>query len=637
MLKRITFICFVSLTLIITFSSCKTVEQKREEKRAQIRAAAKQKFEERKQRQEELYLTQGPSWEQFEKICKKFEVIGRPIPRSRFAMNIFYMLFAKTDLFADPKNEVSLDNRARFQHRLPYYDKLLNIVFWDAKQNKGRWTNWFACRMYGIIASNAVRVSPEDVRQIVGWLNPRAELKVTYSKPFAEAVLQTSLSTSDNYHVSENSWYFYLKAACVLGNIARMEEILNTCSIKCKKYHYFDLMLDACRCNNPDIFKFLLWGVDSADEGYSNDYDYYKSQLPKEAAALPDNRCLSFLLGKYNFAPDILIAAIQSAVKTNSTENVFCLTKKFAEVDKQTKKSYFVDCSTPLIKGNTAILKALKRADIQISLDSLPAIISDNGPTVLASIDAVMEGKTPFLLASKSNKMDKAMLSAAAVGNVEVLKKLIQYGGEVNCMDENEKSPLAIAKEKNHRDCIAYLESLNAVSGKFRLRVIQNERKANLQSNLQNSIEKYRQIGIKKYKDDLSKRQAQMLKELSGKERLLVETLMKAKIRKENPRLVYFNLTFARAKVFNTADQNRFVIQIFPELTPEIKQIRNEWEQSGKKGIIKNLSYTDRVVMDYLILTDFKYPETADVSVLLDGDMVRILNTSPKDVRVKFD
>ena len=112
---------------------------------------------------------------------------------------------------------------------------------------------------------------------------------------------------------------------------------------------------------------------------------------------------------------------------------------------------------------------------------------------------------------------------------------------------------------------------------------------------------------------------------------------MKAKIRKGNPRRVYFNLTFARAKVFNTDDQNRFVIQIFPELTPEIKQIRDEWEQSGKKGIIKNLSYTDRVVMDYLILTDFKYPETADVSVLLDGDMVRILNTSPEDVRVKFD
>ena len=213
MLKRMTFICFVSLTLVMTFSSCKTVEQEREEKRAQIRAAAKQRFEERKKRQVELYLKQGPSWEKFDKTCQRFENAKHFNPG--LAVSIYQMLFAKTDLFADPKNEASLDSHARFRHRLPSYVRLVKSAFLEAKQNRGNWTDWFTCRMYGIIACYAVRVSSEDVRQLVTRLNPRAELKVTYSKAFAEAVLKTSLGSSDNYH--DKSWYFYLKAACVLG------------------------------------------------------------------------------------------------------------------------------------------------------------------------------------------------------------------------------------------------------------------------------------------------------------------------------------------------------------------------------------------------------------------------------------
>lgn len=543
------------------------------------------------------------------------------------------MLFAKTDLFADPKNEASLDSHARFRHRLPSYVRLVKSAFLEAKQNRGNWTDWFTCRMYGIIASYAVRVSSEDVRQLVTRLNPRAELKVTYSKAFAEAVLKTSLGSSDNYHVAANSWYFYLKAACVLGNIARMEEILNTCSVKCKKYHYFDLMLDACRCNNPDMFKFLLWGVDSAEAGYCNDYDYYTLQLPREAAALPDSRCLSLLLGKYNFAPDILIAAIQRAVEANSTENVFCLTKKFAAAGKETKKTYFVDCSTPLIRGNSAMLKELKRAGIQISLDSLPALIADNGPTVLASIDAVMEGKKTFMLASK--EMDKAMLAAAAVGNVEVLKKLVKYGGEVNCMGADEKSPLAIAKEKNHQECVAYLESLNAVSGKFRLRVIRNEieAKRKIFALQQNNIN----TKIKKYQEDLSSRQADMLKKLSGKKRELVKALLKAKISYGDPRHCTFNLAFARAQVFKTDDSNRFEILIYPELSPEIQMLKNEIKQGNIAEVRKFLSLGDSLMLDLLIQTEFKHPEKAHITVLEDGDLIRIVAVSPANVFVKFD
>ena len=93
-----------------------------------------------------------------------------------------------------------------------------------------------------------------------------------------------------------------------------------------------------------------------------------------------------------------LIMLISCAVEGSSNANIFCLTKKFEESRNHADKDdYSVDCSMPLIKGNTEILKELKRVGIQISLDSLPAIIADNGPTVLSSIDAVMEGKTPLL------------------------------------------------------------------------------------------------------------------------------------------------------------------------------------------------------------------------------------------------
>ena len=142
---------------------------------------------------------------------------------------------------------------------------------------------------------------------------------------------------------------------------------------------------------------------------------------------------------------------------------------------------------------------------------------------------------------------------------------------------------------------------------------------------------------IKKYQDDLSRRQAEMLKNLSGKNRVLVETLLKAKISYGDPRHCFFNLAFARAQVFKTGDSNRFEILIYPEHSPEIQMLRNEIKQGNIAEVRTFLSLEDSLLLDLLIQTEFKHPEKAHITVLEDGDLIRIVAVSPANVFVKFD
>lgn len=511
-----------------------------------------------------------------------------------------------------------------------------------------------------------------------------------YSKNYAMSLLQAYAIPENQalFNQIDKFWFIRLRATCSLGDIAKAEEILNEYSEKCTPEDYILLIMDACYFDNSDMVKFLLPAV--SNTAFSRDlaqaclFSQEISKLKETERTLVayriglnkilemgktlklatafrcslafNGRCLSLLLEKFPLDPKNLVFLMEWAVKVKNnataTGNVFCLTKKFEESRDRGAKSYFIDCSTPLIQGNTAVLKELMRVGIQISLGSLPAIIADNGQTVLSSIDAVMVGKTPLMLASK--EMDKAMLAAAATGNVKVLKKLIQYGGEVNCMDENEKSPLAIAKEKNHEECIAFLESVNAVSSKFQLRNIRREIEAKRKNYAAN-------FEIRKYTNDLSLRQTQMLKDLSETERLLVQTLLQAKIydnlslrkvqklkdlsniggsgaeleaillnqtRLDNVRIY---LTFARAKVFKTEDRNRFEILIYPELSPESKKMIKDMESRITNN---KASWDDRVVYD--LIRNVNWSENAKyITVLLDGEMIRILK-SPPDIIVDF-
>ena len=628
-------------------------KKKREEQELAEKKRREEQYLAEKKKLEKLFLIQGPPWDMFEQSCRNFYCYQFTVDKDVIAKMLYAKIYRKGGTVFD-------DYMTDFQRRLPAIassiesalaeEKIRNHDVSDMQSSNQAETVYnlrmlaFKKRMYRAILRYGIHVSLDDICEIAVNSDPASHECIFYSETSAKALLQAYAIPEKQavFNVIDRFWFVRLHAACTLGDIAKAEEILNEYSEKCKPADYICLIRDACGSDKPEMVKFLLPAVSNTE---------FSSGLNKEGAEMfgsaiynSDGRCLPLLLEKFPLDKKTLIMLISCAVEGSSNANIFCLTKKFEESRNHADKDdYSVDCSMPLIKGNTEILKELKRVGIQISLDSLPAIIADNGPTVLSSIDAVMEGKTPLLLASKSDKMDKAMLAAAAVGNVEVLKKLVQYGGEVNCMDENEKSPLAIAKEKNHRECIVYLESVNAVSAKFQLRATRSRR-----------IEDLRRLRIKLYKDDLSRRQKLMLKGLVilGEniiDKMLLETLLQAKIyddsflaeaskdftgnydqSKYNKLKSRWYYTFARAKVFKTTNPNCFEILVYPELSPVSEELRNEieWRISDDKGSID----------DHRIHNLFEKSQNANVerfekgiyiTVMKDGDMIRILNSQP--------
>ena len=52
--------------------------------------------------------------------------------------------------------------------------------------------------------------------------------------------------------------------------------------------------------------------------------------------------------------------------------------------------------------------------------------------------------------------MDSAMLASAETGNIEVLKLLITNGGEINCANDKDETPLIIARNKGHMEYVRY-------------------------------------------------------------------------------------------------------------------------------------------------------------------------------------
>lgn len=713
MLKRTTYHSLHfsgALFAIILLSSCADFEQER--KQEEIRAAQKKrdeqalKLQEQKRkeqelakkkrrekqelaeqkRQQELLLTQGPSWEMFDRTCKTFyDSAGH----DREAWNVIAMM-----LYAKIYQKVGLspaDNKTHYQHCLQNIISLIAKAYPGEKGKKGG-DLVFKKNIYRLIMRYGHHLSNNDIYHIAVNLNLASSNECSdYSTANAQALLR-AYSTPKNqalFNAIDKFWFIRLRAACTLGDIAKADEILNEYSEKCKLEDYIVLICDACSKDKPDMVKFLLPAVNS-NEFRSNLAEAFQmmqdlSRLKEHEATIvthriglnkmtemiktvgmggmfaaaivnSNGRCLPLLLEKFPLDTKSLVFLIEIALKLkdnpNAAGNVLCLIKKFEASRDHADKNHFIDCSTLLIQGNTAVLKELMRAGIQISLASLPAIIADNGPKVLASIDAVMVGKTPLMLASK--EMDQAMLAAAAVGNVKVLKKLVQYGGEVNCMDENEKSPLAIAKEKNHQECVAYLESVNAVSSKFQLRNIRREIAAKREKFAAN-------LGIKQYRDDLFRRQLQMLKGLSGKERLLVRTLLQAKIHdnlnlrklqklrelaniggsgaeletillnKTRLDTTFIYLTFARVQVLKTEDPNRFEVLIYPELTPSSKQMIHGIELRITKN---QASWNDQVVYD--LIRNVNWSENGkNITVLLDGDVIRILK-SPPEIIINF-
>ena len=73
-------------------------------------------------------------------------------------------------------------------------------------------------------------------------------------------------------------------------------------------------------------------------------------------------------------------------------------------------------------------------------------------------VDGHLADKKTWDLASPA--MDNAMLASATTGNVEVLKLLIAHGGEINCVNDKDETPLIIAKNKGHVEYVRYIVSL---------------------------------------------------------------------------------------------------------------------------------------------------------------------------------
>ena len=203
---------------------------------------------------------------------------------------------------------------------------------------------------------------------------------------------------------------------------------------------------------------------------------YVDNNALSTAAASKDSKCLPFILTRKKFSLQELAYALEKAIKCNSTKNVRLILKYMDPLLKP-EMSIGMNCTVPISKNNKEILSELKKRKIKIDIGSLEDLIKLNSPNVLEHIKTVFADNkshdsmvfyqnirqtkvkeivgTSFNLASPA--MDKAMLASAETGNIEVLKLLIANGGEINCANDKDETPLIIARNKGHMEYVRYI------------------------------------------------------------------------------------------------------------------------------------------------------------------------------------
>ena len=185
-------------------------------------------------------------------------------------------------------------------------------------------------------------------------------------------------------------------------------------------------------------------------------YNFNYASALKITAANKDSKCLPMILSRKKFSLEELAYALDKAIKCNSTKNVRLILKYMDPLLKP-GMSIGMNCAVPISKNNQEILSELTKRNIKISISSLADLIKFNSPKTIENVKFVIRDKKIWDLASPD--MDSAMLVSAETGNIGVLKLLIANGGEINCANDKDETPLIIARNKGHIEYVRYIAS----------------------------------------------------------------------------------------------------------------------------------------------------------------------------------
>ena len=186
-------------------------------------------------------------------------------------------------------------------------------------------------------------------------------------------------------------------------------------------------------------------------------YNFNYASALKITATNKDSKCLPMILSRKKFSLEELAYALDEAIKCNSTKNVR-LILKYMDTLLKPEMSIGMNCAVPISKNNQEILSELAKRNIKISISSLADLIKFNSPKTIENVKFVIRDKKIWDLASPD--MDSAMLASAETGNIGVLKLLIANGGEINCANDKDETPLIIARNKGHIEYVRYIASL---------------------------------------------------------------------------------------------------------------------------------------------------------------------------------
>ena len=196
-------------------------------------------------------------------------------------------------------------------------------------------------------------------------------------------------------------------------------------------------------------------------------YNFNYASALKITAANKDSKCLPMILSRKKFSLEELAYALDKAIKCNSTKNVRLILKYMDPLLKP-GMSIGMNCAVPISKNNKEILSELKKRKIKIDIGSLEDLIKLNSSKVIEHMKNVLADKKTWDLASPA--MDNAMLASAETGNVEVLKLLIANGGEINCANAKDETPLIIARNKGHMEYVRYIASKGGTDSLLKIR-----------------------------------------------------------------------------------------------------------------------------------------------------------------------
>ena len=194
---------------------------------------------------------------------------------------------------------------------------------------------------------------------------------------------------------------------------------------------------------------------------------YVDNNALSTAAASKDSKCLPFILTRKKFSLQELAYALNEAIQCNSTKNVRLILKYMDPLLKP-EMSIGMNCTVPISKNNKEILSELKKRKIKIDIGSLEDLIKLNSSKVIEHIKIVLADKKTWDLACPA--MDNAMLASAETGNIEVLKLLIANGGEINCANDKDETPLIIARNKGHMEYVRYIASKGGTDSLLNIR-----------------------------------------------------------------------------------------------------------------------------------------------------------------------